>query len=133
MFSLFIREKVRLTLKFCTAAYRTLALHRRGLLGLPLRRHHRSVLLSLPAASAPLDLSFGDPGPYGAGIFDPRGWANHNLEVTDTITLEFTRVVLAIGVFAIGVELPKAYVARHWRSLFFLLVPVMTWVGSASL
>ncbi|KAG6331589.1 hypothetical protein ID866_7498, partial [Astraeus odoratus] len=66
-------------------------------------------------------------GPYGAGIFDPRGWANHNEDVTNTITLEFTRVVLAIGVFAIGVELPKAYMARHWRSLFFLLVPVMTW------
>jgi sodium/hydrogen antiporter len=48
--------------------------------------------------------------------------------MTDTITLEFTRVVLAIGVFAIGVELPKAYMARHWKSLFFLLVPVMTWV-----
>jgi len=44
------------------------------------------------------------------------------------ITLEFTRVVLAIGVFAIGVELPKAYMARHWKSLVFLLVPVMTWV-----
>ncbi|KAH7885524.1 Sodium/hydrogen exchanger family-domain-containing protein [Phlebopus sp. FC_14] len=66
-------------------------------------------------------------GPYGAGIFDPRGWANHNEQVTNTITLEFTRVVLAIGVFAIGVELPKAYMARHWKSLFFLLVPVMTW------
>ncbi|ETW81447.1 Na+/H+ antiporter [Heterobasidion irregulare TC 32-1] len=66
-------------------------------------------------------------GPYGAGIFDPRGWGNGNEQVTNTITLEFTRVVLAIGVFAIGVELPKAYMARHWKSLFFLLVPVMTW------
>ncbi|KAL4081124.1 Sodium/hydrogen exchanger family-domain-containing protein [Scleroderma citrinum] len=66
-------------------------------------------------------------GPYGAGVIDPRGWANHDEDVTNTITLEFTRVVLAIGVFAIGVELPKAYIARHWKSLFFLLVPVMTW------
>ncbi|KAH7915477.1 Sodium/hydrogen exchanger family-domain-containing protein [Hygrophoropsis aurantiaca] len=66
-------------------------------------------------------------GPYGAGIFDPRGWGGHNEEVTNLITLEVTRVVLAIGVFAIGVELPKAYMARHWKSLFFLLVPVMTW------
>ncbi|KIJ64660.1 hypothetical protein HYDPIDRAFT_112058 [Hydnomerulius pinastri MD-312] len=66
-------------------------------------------------------------GPYGAGIFDPRGWANNDDVVSNTITLEFTRVVLAIGVFAIGVELPKAYMARHWKSLFFLLVPVMTW------
>lgn len=75
---------------------------------------------------------FGDrlhnSGPYGAGIFDPRSWANGNEQVSNTVTLEFTRVVLAIGVFAIGVELPKAYVARHWKSLLFLLGPVMAWV-----
>jgi sodium/hydrogen antiporter len=35
-------------------------------------------------------------------------------------------------VFAIGVELPKAYMARHWKSLFFLLVPVMTWVSEVT-
>ncbi|EGN93823.1 hypothetical protein SERLA73DRAFT_163247 [Serpula lacrymans var. lacrymans S7.3] len=66
-------------------------------------------------------------GPYGAGIFDPRGWAGNNEEMSNQITLEVTRVVLAIGVFAIGVELPKAYMARHWKSLLFLLAPVMTW------
>jgi sodium/hydrogen antiporter len=51
------------------------------------------------------------------------------------ITLEVTRVVLAIGVFAIGVELPKQYMKRHWKSLFFLLVPIMTygWFVSAGL
>ena len=48
----------------------------------------------------------------------------------DTITLEITRIVLAIGVFAIGVELPKQYMKKHWRSLFFLLLPIMTWVGT---
>ena len=67
-------------------------------------------------------------GPYCADIFNPRAWGGNSEEVTNTITLEFTRIVLAIGVFAIGVELPKAYMAKHWRSLFFLLVPVMTWV-----
>ncbi|KII86706.1 hypothetical protein PLICRDRAFT_43355 [Plicaturopsis crispa FD-325 SS-3] len=66
-------------------------------------------------------------GPYGANIFNPRGWGGSSEDVTNTITLEFSRVVLAIGVFAIGVELPKAYMARHWKSLMFLLVPVMTW------
>ncbi|QRV86568.1 Sodium/hydrogen exchanger family [Ceratobasidium sp. AG-Ba] len=73
-------------------------------------------------------------GPYVAGIFDPRGWANSH-EVVNEITLEVTRVVLAIGVFAIGVELPKQYMLKHWRSLFFLLVPVMTygWFVSAAL
>ncbi|KAI0754863.1 Sodium/hydrogen exchanger family-domain-containing protein [Daedaleopsis nitida] len=66
-------------------------------------------------------------GPYGANIFDPRGWGGGDREVTNTITLEVTRVVLAIGVFAIGVELPKAYMQKHWKSLLFLLGPVMTW------
>lgn len=67
-------------------------------------------------------------GPYGAGIFDPRSWGSDTTEDTvNQITLEFTRVVLAIGVFAIGVELPKAYMKRHWKSLLYLLFPVMTW------
>ncbi|KAL1950565.1 hypothetical protein VTO73DRAFT_5689 [Trametes versicolor] len=66
-------------------------------------------------------------GPYGANIFDPRGWGGSDREVTNTITLEVTRVVLAIGVFAIGVELPKTYMKKHWKSLLFLLGPVMTW------
>ncbi|KAG2360635.1 Sodium/hydrogen exchanger family-domain-containing protein [Suillus spraguei] len=67
-------------------------------------------------------------GPYGAGIFDPRSWGGDATEDTvNEITLEFTRVVLAIGVFAIGVELPKAYMKRHWKSLLYLLFPVMTW------
>ncbi|KAI0076338.1 hypothetical protein K474DRAFT_1663178 [Panus rudis PR-1116 ss-1] len=66
-------------------------------------------------------------GPYGANIFNPRSWGSGDEATVNTITLEFTRVVLAIGVFAIGVELPKAYMKRHWKSLFFLLAPVMTW------
>jgi NhaP-type Na+/H+ or K+/H+ antiporter len=54
-------------------------------------------------------------------------------ESVNDITLEVTRVVLAVGVFAIGVELPQAYMGKHWKSLFFLLVPVMTfgWFVSA--
>ncbi|PPQ97341.1 hypothetical protein CVT26_006575 [Gymnopilus dilepis] len=66
-------------------------------------------------------------GPYCAGIFDPRSWASSQQSSDNQITLEFTRIVLAIGVFAIGVELPKAYMKKHWKSLFFLLVPVMAW------
>ncbi|KAJ7585198.1 Sodium/hydrogen exchanger family-domain-containing protein [Mycena floridula] len=77
-------------------------------------------------------------GPYGANIFDPRGWSGnsaHSEETANIIVLEVSRVVLAIGVFAIGVELPKAYMAKHWKSLFFLLGPVMTygWFVSAGL
>lgn len=77
---------------------------------------------------APLAFVFGIIiGPYCGNIFDPRSWGGSSDETVNTITLEFTRVILAVGVFAIGVELPKAYMARHWKSLFFLLIPVMTW------
>ncbi|THV04332.1 hypothetical protein K435DRAFT_816998 [Dendrothele bispora CBS 962.96] len=66
-------------------------------------------------------------GPYGINIFNPRGWGDGSDATVNAITLEFTRVVLAIGVFAIGVELPMTYVKRHWKSLFFMLGPVMAW------
>jgi len=46
-------------------------------------------------------------GPYAAGIFDPLKWAGGHDEITDEITLEVTRVIIAVSVFAIGVELPK--------------------------
>ena len=60
-------------------------------------------------------------GPYCANIFDPRSWANDS----NTITLEIMRVVLATGLFAIGVELPKTYVAKHAKSLLIMVVPTM--------
>ncbi|KAH9952695.1 Sodium/hydrogen exchanger family-domain-containing protein [Lactifluus volemus] len=65
--------------------------------------------------------------PHGANIFNPRSFGDNADESINNITLEFTRIVIAIGVFAVGVELPKKYMYRHWKSLFFLLVPVMTW------
>ncbi|MCJ1461966.1 hypothetical protein MMC07_000566 [Pseudocyphellaria aurata] len=61
-------------------------------------------------------------GPHAANLFNPLSWGN-----TDQITLECSRVVLVVQCFAIGVELPKAYMERHWRSVVFLLVPVMTY------
>ncbi|THH04515.1 hypothetical protein EW145_g5463 [Phellinidium pouzarii] len=77
---------------------------------------------------APLAFVFGVIiGPYCANLIDPRSWGGGSDETVNTITLEVTRVILAVGVFAIGVELPKAYMARHWKSLAFLLFPVMTW------
>ncbi|KAL8691246.1 MAG: hypothetical protein Q9218_003486 [Villophora microphyllina] len=60
-------------------------------------------------------------GPHAANIFNPLSWGN-----TDQITLECSRVVLVVQCFAVGVELPKAYMERHWKSVVFLLVPVMT-------
>jgi len=72
------------------------------------------------------------PGPYGLNVFDPRLWKDSHSE---SITFEFTRVVIVIGVFAVGVELPKNYI-RVYRleepPILFLLVPVTTWAQSAS-
>ncbi|KAF9516786.1 hypothetical protein BS47DRAFT_1371584 [Hydnum rufescens UP504] len=66
-------------------------------------------------------------GPSGANIFTPRSWGKMSDATTNEITLEVTRIVLALGVFAIGVELPKAYMAIHWKSLVLTVVPVMAW------
>lgn len=60
-------------------------------------------------------------GPYCANAFDPRGWASD----TTIITLEVMRVVLAIGLFAIGVELPESYMGKHFKGLIVLVVPTM--------
>ena len=86
-------------------------------------------MIQLYFGEAPLAFVFGViVGPYGANIFDPRSWGGGGTETVNEITLEVSRVILAVGVFAIGVELPKAYMAKHWRSLLFLLGPVMAWV-----
>jgi sodium/hydrogen antiporter len=60
-------------------------------------------------------------GPHAANLINPQEWGN-----TDQITLEFSRIVLVVQCFAVGVELPKYYMEKHWRSVVFLLLPVMT-------
>ncbi|KAF9941405.1 hypothetical protein BGZ65_003702 [Modicella reniformis] len=69
-------------------------------------------------------------GPYAIGIFDPMSWKNH-----DRVTLEFTRIVIAIQVMAAGVSLPRSYMVQERRSLFMMIVPLMVfmWLTSASL
>ena len=61
-------------------------------------------------------------GPHVANIFDPRSWGVQ----TNTITLEIMRIVLATGLFAIGVELPQSYLADHAKGLLVMVVPTMT-------
>lgn len=46
-------------------------------------------------------------GPHCLNLFNPLGWGGGSEAVADDITLEVTRVVIAISVFAVGVELPK--------------------------
>ncbi|XP_044718891.1 sodium/hydrogen exchanger family domain-containing protein [Hirsutella rhossiliensis] len=59
-------------------------------------------------------------GPHAANLINPNEWGS-----VDIVTLEFSRIVLVVQCFAIGVELPKFYMEKHWRSVVFLLVPVM--------
>lgn len=60
-------------------------------------------------------------GPHCVNIFDPRAWGAE----TQVITLEVMRVVLATGLFAIGVELPRTYLFDHAKGLLFMVVPTM--------
>ncbi|KAK4123834.1 hypothetical protein N657DRAFT_690491 [Parathielavia appendiculata] len=60
-------------------------------------------------------------GPHGANLIDPESWGS-----VDITTLEFSRIVLVVQCFAVGVELPKYYMEKHWKSVTYLLVPVMT-------
>ena len=65
-------------------------------------------------------------GPHCANAFDPRSWGDHS----NVVTLEVMRVVLVTGLFAIGTELPRAYMATHARGLLVMVVPTMAfgWV-----
>ncbi|PSN65986.1 Na+/H+ antiporter-like protein Nha1 [Corynespora cassiicola Philippines] len=61
-------------------------------------------------------------GPHAANLINPLSWGN-----VDLITLEFSRIVLVVQCFAVGVELPRAYMEKHWKSVTLLLIPVMTY------
>ncbi|EMC92091.1 hypothetical protein BAUCODRAFT_275912 [Baudoinia panamericana UAMH 10762] len=91
----------------------------------------------LHLSEPPIALLFGILlGPRGLGWLSPNvcgvngcdgdteglggwGWG-------DDVIQEATRVIVGIQVFAIGVELPKYYFKRHWRSVAMMLGPVMT-------
>ncbi|MCJ1284931.1 hypothetical protein MMC26_004268 [Xylographa opegraphella] len=59
-------------------------------------------------------------GPDVLDFIDPRAWG-----LEDSITQELARVVVGVQVFSVGVELPKAYFKRHWKSVGMMLGPVM--------
>ncbi|KAL9058706.1 MAG: hypothetical protein Q9162_001574 [Coniocarpon cinnabarinum] len=69
-------------------------------------------------------------GPVGLNAVDPRAWAGK-----DTFIQEFTRLILGLQVFVVGIELPRHYFPRHWKSVAWMLGPVMTfgWLVSAGL
>lgn len=74
--------------------------------------------LSEPPLATLVGIAF---GPLGAGVLDPQRWG-----FEDNITQEAARVIVGVQVFVVGVELPKAYFKRHWKSVAMMLGPVMT-------
>jgi NhaP-type Na+/H+ or K+/H+ antiporter len=60
-------------------------------------------------------------GPRGLGQFTPYDWG-----FGDDVIQEFTRLIVGIQCFAVGLELPENYLKRKWKSLITLLGPVMT-------
>jgi NhaP-type Na+/H+ or K+/H+ antiporter len=69
-------------------------------------------------------------GPHGVGALTPYKWG-----VTDVVVHEFTRIILGIQCFSIGLELPSGYFAKAWKSLGMLLGPVMLfgWIVCAAI
>jgi sodium/hydrogen antiporter len=67
-------------------------------------------------------------GPRGVAILDPETWGWQ-----DDITQELTRIIVGVQVFAVGIELPKKWLSRHWRSVAMMLGPIMAfgWLVSA--
>ncbi|KAL8714972.1 MAG: hypothetical protein Q9225_006465 [Loekoesia sp. 1 TL-2023] len=67
-------------------------------------------------------------GPNVLNVVNPESW-----HWQDTVTQEATRVIVSLQVFSVGLELPKAYFSRHWRSVGMMLVPVMvfSWLVTA--
>lgn len=76
---------------------------------------------SLHIAEPPLAVFYGIIlGPYALNIITPRSWG-----MDDKILQELTRVIVGIQCFAVGIELPKHYFYRHWKSVLYFLGPVM--------
>ncbi|CAD6445431.1 72d26d1f-1d0e-493e-8871-02b4135c1982-CDS [Sclerotinia trifoliorum] len=76
----------------------------------------------LHLSEPPLAVLFGIVlGPYVLKVLTPKQWG-----FDDEIMQEITRVIVGIQCFAVGIELPKHYFKRHWKSVLCLLGPVMT-------
>ncbi|RKP07762.1 Cation/H+ exchanger [Thamnocephalis sphaerospora] len=69
-------------------------------------------------------------GPAALDLVNPADWGD-----SEVITLQFSRIIIAMSVMAAGVTLPKAYLFKEWRSLTVLLLPVMffKWLASAAI
>ncbi|KAI8144357.1 Cation/H+ exchanger [Fennellomyces sp. T-0311] len=69
-------------------------------------------------------------GPHCLNMVNVDTWGTQ-----ETITMEFSRVVIAIQVMVTGVTLPSRFIYKHFKSLIIMLVPVMLamWFVSGSI
>ncbi|KAL1859063.1 hypothetical protein Daus18300_009703 [Diaporthe australafricana] len=85
----------------------------------------------LHLSEPPLAVLFGILlGPSLLNVLSPhRDWG-----LDDVFTQEFTRVILGVQCFAVGIELPARWFshAAHWRSVLWLLGPVMAYSWTAA-
>lgn len=81
--------------------------------------------LSEPPLATLVGIAF---GPRGANLLTPLQ------QTSDNITQEMARIVVGLQCFSVGVELPKSYFSRHWKSVGIMLGPVMTfsWLVTAA-
>ncbi|OQU98149.1 hypothetical protein CLAIMM_03974 [Cladophialophora immunda] len=61
-----------------------------------------------------------------AGFLRPDEYGCGDNKNIDSITLEFSRLVLAVQLVLTGIQLPSRYLSRAWRSIFYLLGPTLT-------
>jgi NhaP-type Na+/H+ or K+/H+ antiporter len=77
---------------------------------------------NLHLSEPPLAVLFGILlGPYVLNVISPQEWG-----LDDRMRQEISRVIVGIQCFAVGIELPKLYFTRHWKSVLFFLGPIMT-------
>ncbi|KIW94970.1 uncharacterized protein Z519_04950 [Cladophialophora bantiana CBS 173.52] len=60
------------------------------------------------------------------GFLHPDEYGCGEAKNIDAITLEFSRLVLAVQLVLAGIQLPSRYLSTAWRSLFYLLGPTLT-------
>ncbi|EPE24604.1 hypothetical protein GLAREA_08457 [Glarea lozoyensis ATCC 20868] len=60
-------------------------------------------------------------GPYVLNWITAKEWG-----LDDGIMQEVTRIIVGIQCFAVGIELPKFWFNRHWKSVLYFLGPIMT-------
>ena len=81
-----------------------------------------SFLAAFKTSSPPLSVLFGIIfGPYVLDWITPR----HRSMEDDTVQ-ELARIVVGLQFFAVGLASPRLYFNRHWKSVPWFLVPIMT-------